>query len=149
MWKLSPAQRLDNWRRLRDQMSSSGLPEALEICAQNWSRAPQAAWYLDPEEAINWPDPWTLIQDNYYCSIAKALGMLYTIHLCDHGPQCELSLKIYQNMEDRTRHNLVWINQGKYVLNYIGDAVVNRTQVANNIKTMFKLSKEDLKLENY
>ena len=149
MWKLSPAQRLDGWRKMREQMSAVPLPDALEICAQNWCRAPQAAWYLDPDDAINWPDPWTLIQDNYYCSVAKALGMLYTIHLCDHGSQQEMGLRIYQNMEDRTRHNLVWIDQGKYVLNSEDAWVLNKTHFTQQYKLLYDISSSDMKLDRY
>lgn len=149
MWKLSPAQRLVHWRQLRDHMSSAPLEQALEICAQNWSRAPEKAWYLDPESPKDWPDPWTLLQDNYYCAVAKALGMLYTIHLCEHGVQCDLSIRIYQNQEDRTRHNLVWIDQGKYVLNSEDGWVLNKTHITPQYRLLYDISSEDMKLDRY
>jgi hypothetical protein len=149
MWKLSQAQRLEEWRRLREQMGSLPLDQALEICVQNWCRAPQAAWYLDTDAVNNWPDPWTLIQDNYYCSLAKALGMLYTIHLCTHGAGLDLSIRIYQDTRNRTRHNLVWIDQGKYVLNSEDAWVLNKTHITPEYKLLFNISSADLKLDRY
>jgi hypothetical protein len=149
MWKLSPAQRLEQWRRLRDQIGSADLESALEICAQNWCRAPEAAWYLDPEQTNNWPDPWTLIQDNYYCSLAKALGMLYTIHLSRHGPALDLSIRVYGDTENKVRHNLVWINSGKYVLNSEDAWVLNSTHVTASHRLLFDISSSELKLDRY
>jgi hypothetical protein len=149
MWKLSPSQRLEHWRRLRDQISEANLEQALDICAQNWARAPEAAWYLDPEDVGSWPDPWTLIYDNYYCSLAKALGMLYTLHLSSHGTALDLSIRIYADPKNRIRHNLVWINQGKYVLNSADAWVLNNTHVPGDHKLLFDISSNELKLDRY
>jgi hypothetical protein len=149
MWKLSPSQRLESWRRLREQISNLELAPALEICAQNWCRAPEAAWYLDPEDVNNWPDPWTLIQDNYYCPLAKALGMLYTIHLSNHGPELDLSIRVYVDTENKVRHNLVWIDQGKYVLNSEDAWVLNKTHITASYKLLFDISSNELKLDRY
>ena len=149
MWKLSPSQRLESWRRLREQVSNLELAPALEICAQNWCSAPEAAWYLDPEDVNNWPDPWTLIQDNYYCPLAKALGMLYTIHLSNHGPELDLSIRVYVDTENKVRHNLVWIDQGKYVLNSEDAWVLNKTHITTSYKLLFDISSNELKLDRY
>ena len=149
MWKLSPAQRLEQWRKLRDQLGELDLPHALELCAQTWCRAPTASWYLDPEDVSNWPDPWTLIQDNYYCPVAKTLGMLYTIHLSNHGPALDLSLRIYADTKDRARYNLVWIDDGKYVLNSEDGWVLNKTHITEQYKLLFNISSTEMKLDRY
>ena len=149
MWKLSPPQRLEHWRRLREQISETNIEQALDICAEHWSRAPEAAWYLDPEDIASWPDPWTLIYDNYYCSVAKALGMLYTLHLSSHGAALDLSIRIYADPKNRIRHNLVWINQGKYVLNSADPWVLNNTHVPDSHKLLFDISSNELKLDRY
>ena len=149
MWKLTPNGRLDHWKTFRSKISNMDLDHAIQECNDFWQRAPFTPFYLDYKEIDSWPDPWQLIYENCYCDLAKALGIVYTLHLSAHRNSVDLAIHICQDTASRAQYNLVWINQGKYVLNYIGDAVVNRTQVANNIKTMFKLSKEDLKLENY
>lgn len=149
MWKLSPAQRLDRWKALRSQMSGTDLVSALNICSEFWAAAPYAPWYLEPDEINNWPDPWTLINDNYYCPLAKALGILYTIHLSDHGPRVNLELRRYQNKEDRTIHNLVWIDDGKYVLNSDDIGVLNNTHITSEYNMIVNISSTELKLDRY
>jgi hypothetical protein len=148
MWKLNPAQRLERWRELRHQMSQLPLDEALDICAQFWAPAPTAPWYLETNDINNWPDPWQLIQDNYYCPLAKALGMLYTIDLSEHTG-VDLEIRVYNNQSDRAIHNLVWIDQGKYVLNSEDAVVLNKTHITQDYKLQFKISSNELKLDRY
>jgi hypothetical protein len=45
------------------------------------------------------------------------------------------------------QYNLVYIDKGKYVLNYIHDEVVNKTHVKNNLKLVARLTTTDLNLE--
>ena len=149
MWKLGPSGRLDHWKAFRSKISSLDLEQALQACNEFWQTAPFTPFYLDHREIQNWPDPWQLIYENYYCDLAKALGIVYTLHLSAHKNNVDLAIHICQEATSRAQYNLVWINQGKYVLNYISDTIVNRTQVSNNIKTLFKLSSKDLNLENY
>lgn len=149
MWKLTPNGRLDHWKTFRSKISSMDLNHALQECNDFWQRTPFTPFYLDYKEIDSWPDPWQLIYENCYCDLAKALGIVYTLHLSAHRNSLDLAIHICQDTTSRAQYNLVWINQGKYVLNYIGDAVVNRTQVPSNVKTLFKLSSKDLKLENY
>jgi len=149
MWKLSPSQRLERWKKLREQMSNLPLESALDLCAQNWAVAPEAAWYLEPAEVESWPDPWTLVQDNYWCPLAKALGMLYTLHLSGHGPGLDLSIRVYADTENKVRHNLVWIDEGKYVLNSEDAMVLNKTHITQQYKLLFSISSSELKLDRY
>lgn len=148
MWKLSPAQRLERWRALRSQMSQNDLETALDICSQFWVPAPTAPWYLETTDTDNWPDPWQLIQDNYYCPLAKALGMLYTIDLSELKPM-SIELRVYRNQEDKSIHNLVWIDDGKYVLNSDDVGVLNKTHITPEYQLIFKLSSTELKLDRY
>lgn len=149
MWKLHANDRLDHWKDFRSKISKLDLEQALQECNHFWQTAPFTPFYLDHKDFSNWPDPWQLIYENYYCDLAKALGIVYTLYLSAHAPALDLSIHICQESLTRAQYNLVWVNQGKYVLNYINDAVVNRTQVPSNVKTLFKLSSKDLKLENY
>lgn len=130
-------------------MSNLPLESALDLCAQNWAVAPEAAWYLEPAEVESWPDPWTLVQDNYWCPLAKALGMLYTLHLSGHGPELDLSIKVYADTKNKVRHNLVWIDEGKYVLNSEDAMVLNKTHITQQYKLLFSISSSELKLDRY
>jgi hypothetical protein len=149
MWKLNPDGRFDHWKSFRSHIGSMDLERAIQECNDFWQRAPFTPFYLDHKEIDSWPDPWQLIYENCYCDLAKALGIVYTLHLSAHKNSVDLSIHICQDATTRAQYNLVWINQGKYVLNFITDEIVNRTQVPNSMKTLFKLSSKDLKLDNY
>jgi len=149
MWKLQPGDRLDHWKRFRQRLNSLPLEEALVDCAGFWQDAPFTPFYLDYLNTELWPDPWELIYENYYCDLAIALGIVYTLHLCEHSSALDLGIRVYQDPETKYQYNLAWINQGKYVLNFISREVVNRTQVPDKLKLLAEFTSQDLKLDNY
>ena len=149
MWKLKPDDRLDRWKQFRKRLDTLPLELSLSECVSFWQNAPFTPYYLDHTDQTNWPDPWQLVYENYYCDLAKALGIVYTLHLSEHGKDLEMSIRVYQNTVSRVQYNLAWINQGKYVLNFVEDEIVNRTQVPKELKLLAELSSQDLKLHNY
>ena len=142
MWKLDVAERLSAWRDFRRVLDKQDLQTALESTARFWQSSPFSPYYLDPSSTSKWPDPWTLISENYYCDIAKALGMLYTIALTQHSP--ELELRIYYDTHARVNYNLVWVDDGKYVLNMTDSEVVNRRQLPDTFELKFKYNSKEL-----
>lgn len=146
MFKLQAPERLSRWREFRKSLDNLPLDTALEAVVDFWQGCPFNPYYLDWDKPEQWPDPWTLIEENYYCDIAKALGMLYTIKFTKHNPAVEI--RVYYDPETKYNYNLVWIEQGKYVLNLISDEVVNKTHVAKNLKLKIKYD-EELKLNSY
>jgi hypothetical protein len=104
--------------------------------------------YLTTDQIDSWPDPWELLYENYYCDLAKSLGMLYTLYLSSHKDKLDLEIRIYTNPDTRQTYNLVWINQGKYVLNLEYDTVVNKTHIPQNFKLKETIKIEQLKLHN-
>ena len=151
MWNLPPSDRLRDWKEFRTQLSSLTLEEALTKTNHLWSYAPYVAHYLDPNLKEQFPDPWTLLHENYYCDLAKALGMLYTLYLCDHYSNSikELELKIYKNPTNQDIFNTVWINEGKYILNLEFNTIVNNTLVDKNLILTHSFTIEDLQLNLY
>jgi hypothetical protein len=148
MWKLKADDRLDRWKSFRQRLGELPLEQALVECQDFWQSAPFTPYYLDYHDLDKWPDPWQLVYENWYCDIAKALGIVYTLHLCRHGEQLKLAIHIYQDIETKGQYNLVWIDDGKYVLNFNPNEIVNRN-IPNSLKPIIKLSSEDLKLSNY
>ena len=146
MFKLSAEDRLRSWRDFRKTLNTLPLEDALRATIDFWHGCPFAPYYLDPEQPEKWPSPWELISENYYCDIAKSLGILYTIKFTQHNPAVEL--RIYTDPKTRYSYNLVWIEQGKYVLNLISDQVVNKTHVEKSLKLKVKYDKE-LNLNSY
>jgi hypothetical protein len=132
MFKLQASERLTRWREFRKSLDNLPLEEALVAVADFWASCPFSPYYLDPGKPDEWPDPWTMITENYYCDIAKALGMLYTIKYTKHDPEVEL--RMYFDPETKYGYNLVWIEQGKYVINLVTDEIVNKAQVENTLK---------------
>lgn len=121
------------------------LDEAVKATTHLWSYAPFVGYYLDPATPNEWPNPWQLLDENYYCDLAKALGMLYTISLTSHGKNIDLQLQVVHDMNNNYSH-LVLIDQGKYVINYWHDEVVNKAQVDDELQLKYSYSADELKL---
>lgn len=145
MWNLLPSERLRCWQEFRKSISEKNFEDALKETVHLWSYAPYVSHYLTTDQIDNWPGPWELIYENYYCDLAKALGMLYTLYLSSH--RCDIEIRIYNDPSAMEQYNLVYIDKGKYVLNYVHDEVVNKTQLPNNLKLVAQLSATDLNLE--
>jgi hypothetical protein len=125
------------------------VEQALVACAEFWQSAPFTPYYLDHANISEWPDPWQLVYENYYCDLAKVLGIVYTLHLSDHGPSLDLGIRVYLDTTTRGQYNLAWIDSGKYVLNFNLSETVNRTQVPNEFRLLAEFSSQELKLHNY
>jgi hypothetical protein len=145
MFKLAATERLSRWREFRKSLDTLSLEQAVKATVDFWHGCPFSPYYLDPAKPEEWPNPWTLIEENYYCDIAKALGMLYTIKFTTHNPSVEL--RMYVDPETRYSYNLVWIDDGKYVINLIEGEVVNK-QLADNLTLKVKYA-DELNLNSY
>jgi len=145
MWNLLPDERLRCWQDFRKSISQKSFNEAVQDTQHLWSYAPYVAHYLYTDNIGEWPGPWELIYENYYCDLAKALGIVYTLYLSSHQP--DLEIRVYNDTETKEHYNLVFVEQGKYVLNYIHDEVVNTTQIAKELQLVSLVTAEDLNLE--
>ena len=149
MWNLRTNDRLSEWKDFRHKISDLPLAQALAETNQLWSTAPYVTYYLDPSEPNTWPDPWTLLAENYYCDVAKALGILYTIYFSSHK-QVDMQLRLYYDYKDKDRYNVVWLEDGKYILNYWPYEIVNTEQVEEKqLQLLYQYSSKDLQLEKY
>lgn len=149
MFRLPAASRLEAWRKFRYSLSELSLEQAVQKTIEFWTPAPHTAYYLDPEDIESWPDPWTLVEENYYCDLAKALAMLYTIYLSDHKNSIEYEIQAYKDTDSGFIYNLVVLNQGKYVLNLVDGEVVNNTSIDKKLKLIRCYSSSDLNLQQY
>jgi hypothetical protein len=148
MFQLPAEARLRVWREFRNQLNQLPLSTALEQVVQFWSRAPFTPYYLELNQPDTWPDPWTLIEENYYCDIAKCLGIMYTVSLTQHKTNLELEFRSYQD-ELGHEFNLAWIDDGKYILNLIDNKVVNIEQFDKTLNLKCRYSEIELKLNSY
>lgn len=151
MWNLKPEERLQEWRLFRNNLTNLKLDEAIASVAHLWSYAPYVTHYLAADLVDDWPDPWSLVNDNYYCDLAKSLGMLYTLYLSGHYNNSidNLELRIYRDLDQHDIVNTVWVNQGKYILNLKFDEIVNKTSITDNYVLKYCYTVKDLKLDLY
>lgn len=120
IWSDSFTSRLSNWNSLRFQCQSLPKQQVLEQINRWWFRAPWRPYYLHWDDQATWPDPWQLLSDDIYCEIARGLGILYTISLLDREDLADARLGLTES-----GHNLVLVDQTKYILNWERDTVVN------------------------
>jgi hypothetical protein len=123
MWSLSFDKRLNSWYTLRQRCQDLCVSESLQSINKWWFDCPWQPYYLHWDDHAAWPDPWQLLSDNVYCEVARGLGILYTITLLDRADMASTSLVLTQN-----GHNLVLVDQTKYILNWNPNTIVNTNQ---------------------
>ena len=149
MFQLKPEDRLRSWRDFRSVLDQSTLENALAQTAKFWASAPFSPYNLDITRHDEWPDPWTLIEENVYCDVAKCLGIVYTLSLCKHRTDLDIEFRVYKDVNTGYEYNLAWINRGKYILNMIDGEVVNKVQIEKTFQQKHKFTAVDLKLDYY
>lgn len=123
MWQSHPEQRLIAWANLRDECKDNPNLKAIIIKIHTWwQQAPMVLRYLHTDSINEWPDPWELITENTYCSLAKCLGMCYTICMLDRQDIKNICISEVDNND-----YIVQVNNGLYTMNWNVDSVVNMT----------------------
>lgn len=144
VFQLSYDARLQDWYKLRNQiLNLDTLQKCIEI-DRWWQQAPLVNHYLHPYEVDAWPDPWELLVDNTYCTIARALGMCYTLVL--------IGVKDIQLVEARNDLGedvvLVLVDNAKYILNYWPETVISNNLNDFSITNKIDFTKIIKKLGN-
>ena len=149
MFKLPAGERLSRWKAFRKDLNNISIDEALKKTLEFWANCPFVPFYLTPDNNINWPDPWILIQENFYCDLAKVLGIVYTMHLTSHSSELQPEIRVYYDPETRHTYHIAYLCHGKYVLNLIEGEVVNKEHINQRFKLKYCYTAVDLKLEQY
>ena len=137
MWPADFATRLEAWNNLRTQTQNLSVESTLATINNWWFNVPWKPYYLHWDDQQTWPDPWQLLSDNYYCDLARALGILYTISLLDRADMADARLVL---TEDGS--NLVLVAKEKYILNWDRDTIVNTNQA---VKIKKQYTQEEVK----
>lgn len=141
MWHKNFPDRLLAWNQLRTLTSQLPAQEALEQINAWWFETPWCAYHLHWDDRLSWPDPWQLLDDNMFCSLARGLGILYTITLLD---RYDLSDAV---LVDTGSDNLVMVGENEYILNWDQQQISNvqleqysirRSISQEQIKTLIK-----------
>jgi len=131
--------RLQSWYNLRNQIKSLDLNQQCVEIDKWWQCAPLINHYLHPSDLPNWPGPWELLVENTYCTLARGLGMCYTLLLMNITDIEYVLAK--DNDGDETP--LVLVDNAKYLLNYYPGTVIS-----NNLQDFKIVSKLDIKIIN-
>jgi hypothetical protein len=110
--------RLRDWRQLREIIKPLSLEQQCVEVDRWWQLVPFVPRHLHWNDISNWPDPWTMLSENRYCLLTRAVGMCYTLLINDIN-EVELILVQDQQAEE---HYLVIVNN--YILNYWPDTVL-------------------------
>ena len=119
MWLPTFAKRLEAWTQLRRNVNTVPLHQALEMINAWWFSAPWCAYHLHWDDQDRWPDPWQLLEDNTFCSLARGLGIMYTIAMLDRLDIQDVVL------QETDGDNLVLVNNKKYILNWESNSIAN------------------------
>ena len=149
MWKLQPNERLARWRDFRKHLNSLSTDQAIAETQQFWQSCPFIPYYLEPDRPETWPGPWQLLEENYYCDLAKVLGIVYTLYLSDHKAHIEFEIRTYYDLRARCYYNLAWLSSGKYVINLVDDEIVNNTSIDKSLILLYSYNSSKLNLEKY
>lgn len=136
MWQKTFAERLTEWAELRSRCEALPPVEALHTIVEWWHHSPWQPYYLHWDDLSKWPDPWQLLADNVYCTVAKSLGIVYTITMMNH-----VDLTTAELVQTEDNDDLVLVNGGKYVINMIASPVVNTNSA---VKIKRKISQQQL-----
>lgn len=145
MFDLKPEDRIHFWRKFRANLKDMEKEDALKQVAKLWAQCPTTNGYLDYADCTDWPDPWTLINNNHYCNIAVALGMFYTIFLSEILDNSSLNIVIYK--DDKDFINSVQIE--KYALNINYREVLNTKSIPQELKHLKTYTVKDLNASKY
>ena len=148
-WNLRVNDRLAEWKNFRHELDRLPLESAVVELNNMWSTAPFVNYNLDASDPATWPDPWTLLAENYWCDVAKALGIIYTIYFTHHR-NTAMEIRVYYDYKDKQRYAIAWLDGGKYILNYWPYEIVNTKQVEEKqLQLLYQYSSTDLALEKY
>lgn len=110
--------RILNWYELRTKLTTVDLETKCVMVDQWWQKAPLINHYLHPDDLASWPGPWELLADNTYCTVARGLGMCYTLALT--GVQ---SIDFCQAVDNQGDDAVLVIVDNRYVMNYYPNSV--------------------------
>lgn len=145
LWYESIQDRLHSWSVYRKKLDRLSLHDAVHAVNDFWWTAPISNQYYCQTLVDNWPDPWILIRDNTYDDIARALGMLYTIGLTRHNKEeNNIELIGYRDREQSKEYNLVYLQDGLYMLNWDLEVRVNSKNELAHLEPVYRYSVDSL-----
>ena len=136
VFQLNYDARLRSWYDLRTVLESSDTQTKCIEIDKWWQKAPLVNRHLHILDQNAWPGPWDLLVENTYCTIARALGMCYTLIL--------LNVEDIKMVEATDIQGddvvLVLVDNAKYIMNYHPDTVISITSSEFTVKRHIDIS---------
>jgi len=142
VFQLNYDARLRSWYNLRAEIDGTLIQNKCVEIDNWWQKAPLVNHHLHPQDTEAWPGPWDLLVENTYCTVARAVGICYTLLLTGVN-DIEMVEATDAVGEDVT---LVLVDNAKYVLNYWPDTVLSNTLTDFTIKRTIDISNLKTKL---
>jgi hypothetical protein len=139
VFQLNYDARLRSWYNLRSQIEDTSIQNKCIEIDKWWQQAPLLTHYLHPSDLPNWPGPWELLVENTYCTLARGLGMCYTLILMNIT---DVEYVLAKDIDDNDT-SLVLVDNAKYLLNYWPNTVIS-----NNLQDFKIVNKLDIKIIN-
>jgi hypothetical protein len=143
VFQLNYDSRLRSWYELRTAVESLDTKNKCIEIDKWWQKAPLVNHYLHILDIETWPGPWDLLVENTYCTVARALGMCYTLSLVGIT-----DIKMVE-ATDRMGEDLVLVlvDNAKYVLNYWPDTVISNNSIDFTVKRNINITDLNKKLQ--
>jgi hypothetical protein len=113
LFQLSYESRLQEWYNLKLTLQEAPKLEKLKKTDAFWQQAPLVSHYLHVSDLDQWPNPWELLVENTYCTLARALGICYTLYMIG-----EMDFKLVEARDYLGNEDFLVIVEEKYILNY-------------------------------
>lgn len=120
-FQMSYLERLSSWRDLREEVKHKSIDQQCIIIDKWWQQAPLISHNLHWNDTKLWPDPWTLLSDNIYCTLTRAVGMIYTLFMNDVN---DVQL-VHASDSSCEEHYLVIVDNAKNTMNYWPNTVIS------------------------
>jgi hypothetical protein len=134
--------RLRSWYELRKKIEYLDTQVKCVEIDHWWQQAPLVNHYLHILDSSTWPGPWDLLVENTYCTVARAVGMCYTLLLT--GEKDIELIEATDNTGDDVV--LVLVDNAKYVCNYWPSTVLSNSLTEFTIKRHVDISHIQSKL---
>ena len=120
-FQLNFIERLRDWHDIRLAIQNKTLEQQCVAIDEWWQRAPLVNHHIHPNDVNNWPDPWTLLHENEYSLLTRALGMIYSLHMIR-----VYDYKLVEATDDQgDDHYLVIVGNNQYTMNWHPRQVLN------------------------
>lgn len=142
IFQLPYESRIKNWYELRSSSVDLDIKSKCIAIDNWWQKAPLVNHHLHLLDSQSWPGPWDLLEENTYCTVARALGICYTLILIGVEDIVLVEATDIQS-EDMV---IVLVDRAKYVLNYWPNTVINNCSTDFTVKRHIDVSAIKLKL---